>query len=201
MPDSAKVPAAPPRYDYPSAFPTALRPTVAALTASAAWQEGHYVAAHSVVLDGERLTIPTRVYFDAALLWKDDGRSDGERCIAWCVGTRHHDGYVRATCLRRLLAAPPAQILPYAVPFIVHLIGEYVVEIIQPIDAALAHAGPAATAAFGAFARANPRYLDTIERRVRSYWHVYYRHACPDLAGYPGTQALARLRAMALTQR
>lgn len=201
MPDCAKVPphrARPyPPVDLSLAFPTALRPAVTALTTSAAWNPGHNVGTFEVMLCGEQVWIPNRVYFFQRVLWGiGDERTALDNGIAWCIGTRHHSGYVREGCLRHLLSAPQA----WMAPFVVQLIGEYVVEIVQPIAAALAAPDPRLRAALAGFVRENPRHLDTIERRVISYWSYYYRGQYPDRACYPGALAVARLRAMAQEQ-
>ena len=53
--------------------------------------------------------------------------------LALCLGTRHHDGHLREACLRQLLLQERA----WTVPFVVHLCGEYVLEIVEVIGAAL----------------------------------------------------------------
>ncbi|MDY0977782.1 hypothetical protein SOM61_22725 [Massilia sp. CFBP9012] len=200
MPDSAKVRATHldaatpmplpgmPALDLSLAFPAALRPAAAALTASAAWRpEGlHYT--YQVTLEGETLTIPSRLYFDRSLPLDDAGRDATARGIAWCLGTRHHDGYLREECLARLLDAPQ----DWAAPFIVHLVGEYVDEIVEHIEAALPAFAPDMRAALAAFVRDNPRYLDTIERRTISY----RPYVCPASESYPGKRVIACLRAL-----
>jgi hypothetical protein len=200
MPDSAKVRAAHldatpaiPRpallaLDLSLAFPAALRPAVAALTDSAGWRPEirHYT--YHVMLGGDTLTIPLRLYVDRGLLWDDAGRDATGRGIAWCLGTRHHDGHVREACLTRLLAAPQG----WMAPFIVHLVGEYVDEIVQRIEAALPDLAPDMRAALAAFVRENPRYMDTIERRTVSY----RPYLCPASESYPGKRVMACLRAL-----
>lgn len=198
MPDSAKVRAAhldaptlqpPPgvaALDLSLAFPAALRPAVAVLTETAAWRPEHRHYSYQVMYWGETLTIPTRLYFDPGILWDDAGRGDTERTIAWCLGTRHHNGYVREACLVRLLAAPQG----WVTPFIVHLVGEYVNEIVQRIEAALPDFGPDMRAALAAFGRENPRYLNTIESRTISY----RPYPCAASDSYPGKRVVAHLR-------
>ncbi|WP_306391717.1 hypothetical protein [Telluria beijingensis] len=195
MPDPAKVRAAPaiPRYellalDLSLAFPAALRPTVAALTDSAGWRPEirHYT--YQVVSGGDTLSIPRRLYIDRGLLWDDAGRDATASGIARCLGTRHHDGYVRDACLERLLAAPQG----WMAPFIVHLVGEYVDEIVQRIETALPGFAPDMRAALAAFVRENPRYLDTIERRTISY----RPYGCAASASYAGKRVIALLRAL-----
>jgi len=201
MPDSAKVRAASPNpapaiarhellaLDLSLAFPAALRPEVAALTDSAGWRPEIRYYTYQVMLGGDTLTIPSRLYVDRGLLWDDAGRSPEQRGIAGCLGTRHHDGYVREACMVRLLAAPQA----WMTPFIVHLVGEYVIEIVQRIEAALPTFAPDMLAALAAFVRENPRYLDTIERRTVSY---RFRGGYPVPADYPGKRVIASLRAL-----
>jgi hypothetical protein len=191
MPRAAKVPAVPRPLDLSLAFPAALRPTATAL--SAGWDPERKLYSHTVTFEGEQLTIPTRVYFDPNLLWQSQDRSQLQQGVAWCLGTRHHSGYVREGCLRKMLAAPQ----PWMAPFIVQLIGEYVVEIVQPIADALPGLAPDMQHALAAFVRDNPRYLNTIDSRTISYWRYYYLRAYPERAGYPGVRAVDYLRALA----
>lgn len=200
MPDSAKLRAAsscPPLFPLPGfakldlslAFPTPLRAVAAALTAPACWHpEGRHYH-YQVMLGGETLTIPSRIYVDPKLLWADSGRNTLERGIAWCLGTRHHNGYVREACLTRMLPTPQ----PWMAPFIVQLVGEYVDEIVQCIEAALPTFAPEMQAALAGFVRDNPRYLNTTESRTISY-RPYRNNAF--LADYAGKCVVAWLRAL-----
>ena len=61
---------------------------------------------------------------------------------------------------------------PWAAPFIVALIGEYIVEILDDIYAALT---PGKAQTLAAFIDQNEAYWSTTKRRVVSYWDVYYR--------------------------
>lgn len=194
MPDSAKVRAAhlyaaAPALDLSLAFPAALRPAAAALTAPAAWDGEHRLHSYQVMLGGETLTIPWRLYVERGLPLDDAGRDATARGIAWCLGTRHHDGYLREECLVRMLGAPQG----WMAPFIVHLVGEYVIEIVRRIEAALPGFTPQMRSALAAFVRDNPHYLDTIERRTISY---RFWGGPPPLVDYPGKRVIALLRAL-----
>ena len=193
MSDPSPVPAAPFVPTLPDAFPRALRADAQALTASGVWHPHRLNLHHIVSFNGETLAIPTRLYFDDALLWTSGHRDARSSAILWCLGTCHHNGHVREACVRRLLAAPQEWMAPYSV----HLIGEYVHEIIELIDAALATFAPPMLAAFAGFARDNPRYIDTIERRTISYRPAGYDKKSGKSADYPGARAVARLRALA----
>lgn len=195
MSDPLPVHAAPCPPDLPDAFPGALRADAEVLGATHVWRP-HTLHLHFVVVfAGERLTIPTRLYFEASLLGTNSGLDARQRAMLWCLGTRHHDGHVREQCLRHLLA----DLQEWMAPFVVHLIGEYVDEIIELIDAALATLDPRMGAAFARFARDNPRYIDTIERRTISYRPADYDKRSGRASDYPGARAVARLRQLALT--
>lgn len=200
MPDSAKLRAAsscPSLFPLPGfakldlslAFPTPLRAVAAALTAPACWHPEGRHDHYQVMLGGETLTIPSRIYVDPEQLWADSGRGALERGIAWCLGTRHHNGYVREACLTRMLPAPQ----PWMAPFIVQLVGEYVDEIVQCIEAALPTFGPEMQSALAGFVRDNPRFLNTTESRTISY-RPYRNNAL--LADYAGKRVVAWLRAL-----
>ncbi len=78
-------------------------------------------------------------------------------------------------------------------PFVVHLCGEYVLEIIEVIGAVL----PAWNAAtLARYLGENPAYVDTLERRTISYWSCYYREQYPVWGDYPGRRTMAALRAL-----
>jgi hypothetical protein len=142
----------------------------------------------SVVLDDRPLAIPYRVYYDQAQLLLCTERAGMEGLVAQCLGTRHHDGFVRERCARALLT----QDADIRVPFLVQLLGEYVLEIILPIRHALS--GPL-LAACAHYLHDNPRYKATLERRATSYWSCYYRHRYPVLADYPAMQVVRQIDA------
>jgi len=43
------------------------------------------------------------------------------------------------------------------------------------------------------FARQNPDYIATLERRVTSYWNEYHRRAYPSRSDYPGSKVMTYL--------
>ena len=144
----------------------------------------------SVVLNGEELVIPRRVYYDSERLLAAT-RADGiDGLITLCLGTRHHDGFVREACVRRLLGLRE----DWTIPFVVQLVGEYVSQIVAVIEAAL----PALdAAAYGAFLRENPRFFATTERRVISYWYAYEQTGYRKRGEEPGSRVIAAFKRMA----
>lgn len=106
--------------------------------------------------------------------------------------TRHHDGYVRQRHLEPLVAEPGE----WVVPFVVQLLGEYVVEIHEAILARLLpilDRSADAREAYRRFVAANPDFIAVTEARIASYWNCYYRDRFvryrrrdPDGPRYPG---------------
>lgn len=144
-----------------------------------------------LTVTGERVDIPYRIHNPEPAAEVADGLPAIECDVLACLYTRHHDGYVRQRYLPQVLASPH----PWAVPFVVQLCGEYVVQIARDVErwarSALAdHQGQRENVV--AFVAANPEYIDLTKRRAVSYWNVYYRQACPR-ADYPGLRALSRL--------
>jgi hypothetical protein len=74
----------------------------------------------------------------------------------------------------------------------VQLLGEYVMEIVELVAAALPSLN---TAHVAAFVRENPAFMATTRRRAISYWHCYHR--TPELKSYPAIQALDAMEQLA----
>ena len=77
-----------------------------------------------------------------------------------------------------------------AAPFIIQLLGEYVIELVERA-ASLIESAP--KAGYVAFARENPDFLRLTTQRAASYWNVYYRGRIRKRADYPAFPALATL--------
>ena len=169
------------------AFPAALAGTVVQLLPALGSSRAH--PPFAVYLNDEALLIPTRTYYDRERLLACTRLAGDAGVIALCLGTRHHDGHLREACVRQLLLQERA----WTVPFVVHLCGEYVLEIVERVGAAL----PAWNAqALARYLRDNRAYVATLERRAVSYWNCYYRCQYPVWEEYPGRRAMAALRAL-----
>ncbi len=171
---------------YKPIFPAALQPLASTILPAL---RGNEVApaspnGFSGIVAGEQFAAPYRVYYAASdLRAAIEGSGGDTRTLALCLGTRHWDGYVREECLHKLVADSR----PWAAPFIVQLLGEYVVEIAQAILAALQQGYVDGLAEF---ARDNPSFMATTKRRTISYWDCYYRRDFPSLQDYPAHAAL-----------
>lgn len=160
------------------AFPASIRATA---LRGAALVAGRVTSAPSldrfaVDVEGQIVRIPVRLYFRSDLPLPPVG--DEARLVVRALQTRSTDGFERQRAARELLQALP----PWGAPFIVALIGEYVVEILDDIDAAMT---PETAQTLRTFIAANPRYWQTIQRRVTSYWNVYYRYSDRSDGGIP----------------
>lgn len=107
--------------------------------------------------------------------------------------SRHHDGYVRHKFVSRILASEDLCIIP----FVVQLLGEYVIEICADVERFVRQSlptRPTLLQGFATFLADNPCYTALTEQRAASYWSCYYRHQHPSRATYPGLIALDALR-------
>ena len=120
----------------------------------------------AVQTEGQSVLIPARLHFVSGGLQLT--QSDEAWLFARALQTRSNDGFERQLAARDLLP----EIRPWAAPFIVALIGEYIVEILDDIAAALTTEN---TRTLSAFVLENQGYWNTTKRRVMSYWDVYYR--------------------------
>ena len=69
------------------------------------------------------------------------------------------------------------------VPFVLQLLGEYVVEILR-----LLHTNVAVLRGedYARFAAQNPRFVERTKSRIVRYWDCYNRREYPRLVEYPG---------------
>lgn len=169
---------------------------VAGMDAARRLATRRWTARFAVQVRGETILIPARLYFVSERSRLSD---DAE---AWlfvrALQTRSNDGFQRQRAARDLLRS----LEPSVAPFIVALIGEYVVEILDDIATLLT---PDLEYIIGSFIVANPAYWNTTKQRITSYWNVYYRarwleaHGCAERRDeYVGFRLVQRLEAAAL---
>ena len=147
-----------------------------------------------VNLRGEALSIPYRVYYDKEQLIKCIGCRGPEQIVALCLASRHCDGYMREKCVKELLLRDEY----WVVPFIVQLLGEYVVEITVHVEKFLKRADDNE---YTNFLHENTKYVEKLERRAISYWNEYYRQQYPKLDEYPATRAIRTLKRRHIASR
>ncbi|WP_253022212.1 hypothetical protein [Aeromicrobium sp. CnD17-E] len=108
--------------------------------------------------------------------------------VAACIHSRHHDGRERQAWLPRLLAFDD----PCASPFVVQLLGEYVLEIVTEIESTLRSGSTAARTIerLTAFVDGNAPFMALTRDRARSYWWKYHMYPHATFADYPAARAL-----------
>ena len=156
------------REELANAFPLAIQQD--ALIAISALTENRFSSRWqtlSLRLGYELLALPQRIYYAPPVL-QTLQLSTLQMQILDCLFTRHHDGFVRQTHLGRIIRSRNAWIPHFVVP----LVGEYVVEILQVICENLIYLE---MSIYAEFLRSNPEFLELTEKRVLSYWDCYYR--------------------------
>lgn len=136
-----------------------------------------------VCINGEEVKIPERIYYEEP---NEANLDDNEKIILDCLFTRHHDGHIRENRLKKILLNQNYLITP----FIMRLIGEYVLEILSVIQNNL---NENLLKNLVRFKEENPNYFNKTRERVRSYWNCYYRNEFPDIEKYAGYQILQQI--------
>ncbi|WP_152446892.1 hypothetical protein [Janthinobacterium sp. HH01] len=179
-------------HAFPSALAEKVEYAVQLLTPSQMHSASDTVI--SVRLAAENLSIPYRVYYDKQQLLNCANSSGSVALIALCLGTRHYDGYLRELCLRRLLLVEESWIAP----FVIQLLGEYVIEVVQPIHERFLDG---VEKKYQDFFCENVKYCEYLVCRAVSYWNEYYRGRFPKHKDYPAVKALAALQSAAMSGR
>jgi hypothetical protein len=162
------------------AFPAAMRS--AALAALSTFPESpNRSGTFSLWVEGEIVSIPGRIYHDPSQI-DIPNLSLIQREITNALLTRHADGFVRQHSLSKILSLK----YMWIPPFVVQLVGEYVVEIVADIESAISSLDPHQ---YGSFVRANPIFFTKTRQRAASYWDCYYRRRY-DWASYPAKRVL-----------
>jgi len=117
-------------------------------------------------VEAETVLIPARLHFTSSQLALPE--NDQAWRFTRALQTRSNDGFERQRAARDLLT----ELEPWAAPFIVALIGEYIVEILEDISNALT---PDLEQTLAAFIADNEALWSTTKRRITSYWNAYYR--------------------------
>lgn len=140
----------------------------------------------SIMLKGEVLRIPSRIYSPEPARGAMSGLSDSQRIILACLYTRHHDGHVREKYLLQLVTSGQA----WVPAFVIQLLGEYVVEITLVVVKEIDRLRDDHCRRFAA---ENPGFMSLTRQRIISYWHCYSRAEFKYFRDYPAYQAMSAL--------
>ncbi|MGW7445451.1 hypothetical protein [Kitasatospora sp. NPDC054795] len=179
-----------------AAFPVALADDAEAVLALMPASRLRPAGPFPVVVEGEQVTVPGRLYHDEPSTGAVALLPPRQRQLLHCLYSRHHDGTVRQRHLAEIVGSTD----PWVVPFVVQLVGEYVLEILVDIRdelRSLAVPGSPGRLAYGRFLVDNPAFFARTQRRVVSYWSCYHRSTHRDFRAYPGSTVLDLLRSAA----
>ena len=166
------------------AFPEFLKDDVLSLLNKVSLKSEHQVSdTFPVVVDGEKLDIPYRIYFEEP---NEKHLTETELLILNCLFTRHNNGFIRQQRLERIFTSNEYWISP----FIMQLLGEYVVETLFTIEKNLSDKW---IDNLTHFIEENNSFFETTKRRVMSYWDCYYRNSFNFREDYVGFQILEEL--------
>lgn len=138
---------------------------------------GHY---NEFVLNNELVQLPERIYYNEL---NDDiiaTLTETQKTVLYCIFTRSYNGYLREKYVRLLLKTDYPQ---WAIPFIVKLCDDYVLEILTAIYELLKNKD---TAVIKRFCLANKKAVRINYDRMLNYWYEYDKWTFPDFYEYVG---------------
>lgn len=141
---------------------------------------------------GEPVEIPYRIYNPVP---PDRPAPEGSQVAVAvdCLYTRHYDGFVRQQALRRVLHSEQV----WTIPFVVQLLGEYVIEICDDIHSFVDRdlpLSPVMRRGLHSFVADNSDFVTLTEQRATSYWACYYRGIHGHRDTYPASLTLKTMR-------
>jgi len=122
-----------------------------------------------IVVGDEKINLPSRIYYEEVDSDTLEKLTEKQKRIVFCYFLCHHNGYVRQKYLGKLLES--GYLLEHEIPYVVYLMGSYVIEIINDIYESFEMIK---LNGLDEFICGNPRFILTIEGRIGSYWGEYY---------------------------
>lgn len=131
-----------------------------------------------VRLNGAGLSIPYRVYLSEPDSECISTLTSHQQLILRAILSRSNDGYIREKCVKELVQSDE----PWIPPFVLQLLGEYVLPIIRVVED---HPAVLKRPEYRRFIEENPAFFQLLKQRIISYWNCYYRQTFPQLRDYP----------------
>ena len=181
-------------------FPTALESTVRHVLATLGAPAHQSRAGDEISLDDGRVAIPIRTYVEEPEGGLLASLTDVQLGVSRCLLARHHDGFVRQRQIDHLVELAE----PWSTPYLLALVGEYVIEI---HEALLDHLIPALDVdervhdTIAGCLASNPAWWLLVQNRVVSYWAEYYRLRYPMERSKRGRRIPDAYPAAALVRR
>lgn len=172
------------RAAFPSSIATDVNAVLSVIPPSEHAPTEHDIG--PVRVAGEVLHIPFRIYSPEPPAEARSSLAVEARAVLDCLYTRHHDGHVREKYLRAVISSP----LEWVPPFVLQLLGEYVIEIQRLIASNIACLRQPS---YARFIGENPAFVALTRRRVISYWSCYFRTANAGIEDHVGYRVMADL--------
>ncbi len=131
-------------------------------------------------LNSNTIKFPDRVYLIDVNSSKREDLTQVQKEILYCIYTRSCDGYIREKYLRELLKIDFDY---WAIPFIIKLSDEYIVEILKVIYDGLKNRN---NYDIKNFCLENKNSISRSYSRMISYWNEFYRNKEPIFHKYIG---------------
>jgi hypothetical protein len=160
----------------------------AALELSPVVDDSYRQRSEAIHVQGQLVAIPRRLHFVG--LSAEHETINDLNLASRCLVTRATDGHLRQKALQSIVSYREA----WVAPFVLMVLGEYVIEIVEDVREAL----PALDRAIYAnLVRENRKTVQALRAKAISYWDAYHRQRYPQKRDYPGLQALYELEAWA----
>lgn len=127
-----------------------------------------------------KIKFPYRIYIKDVPDDKVNGLNEQQRMILHCIYSRSNDGYVRQKHIKALLNIDYCD---WAIPYVVKVCDEYVVEILEMVYDILKNQD---TDCFKRFCLDNTENFLRGYFRMVSYWNCFYRDRYPRFREYIG---------------
>jgi len=137
-------------------------------------------------LENNSLEMPSRIYWKEHRLMNSKALSQTSRTIMACILTRHHNGYIREKYLNQIIDSNEY----WTVPFLVQLLGEYVIEI---LDLVWSNFDMINSNHLVEFILENELYWYNTKQRIASYWDCYHRNKSLSKGDYIGFKLINRI--------
>lgn len=172
------------------AFPFGMAPLAneAASELSPFVDDAYRQRSEAIDVTGQMIAIPRRLHFVGMSAGTDmlSNLNPASRCLL----TRATDGRLRQQAVRSVIDLQS----PWVAPFVLMLLGEYVIEIVEDVRDALPVLDQSV---YANLVRENRQTVQRLRARATSYWDAYYRRQYPQKRDYPGLQALYEMETWA----
>jgi hypothetical protein len=167
-----------------ASFPSELKKDIHIIVEKVSFQtESNPIGCFEVVVGNDSLNIPERIYYETPKSEEMNPLTITQRLILNCFYSRHYNGYLREECLKNIISFD----LPWVVPYVIRLMGEYVTEILDIIEGNTIFLD---RDMYKTFLLNNPKFTNTTKSRIISYWDCYFRKDFPNIEGYAGSNLL-----------